>query len=209
VIVGLAGPDYALAGHTAGQYSFYLPPITNYGNNRKYDSAIITLDSFTATPFDGAGALGNDPAWSVNAPVIPAPHNLLAKLGGLIIQLDVPSSQSQQVTVEELANVHSGGLISIGGFREYIQFARVDVGNILGAVGPAADAYSWQKVGNKSDGVFCGNPFGGKVTMTLSTAIADASRCHLVSVGGVGGGPGGADIGTYAAQFTVEMVASN
>ena len=206
VIVGFNGTQYAVAGRDAGEYEFNLPPITNYNNNRKYDNCLISMDGFVATPGDGHAL----PVWNVNSPTVAG--NMLAKLGSLIIELNVPSSQTLQVAVPLAANVVSGGQAATGsGFKQFAQIRKVEVGDATGLAAASAVAvanarmYAWEWTGHKQEPILCANPFGGQVKLTISTPAVDASTCWLVNQGA---GAGSADIGEYSAQFTIEMVSS-
>ena len=200
VIVGLNGTQYAVAGRDAGEYEFNLPPITNYNNNRKYDNCLITMDGFIATPGFGV----NDPVWNVNSPAVGG--NVIGKLGAVVIELNVPSAQTQQVAVALAANVVSGGEAASGsGFKQFAQMRKVEVGDNTGAVGPAVNMYAWEWTGQRQEPVLCANPFGSQVKLTISTPAVDASTCWIQSAAA---GAGGADNAEYAAAFTIEMVPS-
>ena len=158
------------------------------------------MDGFIATPSDGFAL----PTWNVNSPVVGG--NAIAKLGALIIELNVPSAQTLQVAVPLAANVVSGGEAATGsGFKQFAQIRKVEVGDGTGAVGPGARMYAWEWTGHKQEPILCANPFGSQVKLTISTPAVDASTCWLVTQGA---GAGSADIGEYSAQFTIEMVPS-
>ena len=202
VILGLNGTAYNAAGHDGGEYTFVMPPPTNFGNNRKYDNCLISLDGFVATPGNGV----NDPVWNVNSPAVGG--NVLAKLAALIIELDVPSSQTNQIAVSGVAGgaVGAGGRAAIGGFKQFVTIRRVEVGSATGVVGPAANQYAWEWTGHQQDPILCANPFGARVKLTISTPAVDASTCWIQSAAA---GAGGNDTAEYAACFTIEMVASD
>ena len=164
---------------------------------------------FNGTQYAVAGREAGE--YEFNLPPI-SNYNMLAKLGALIIELNVPSAQTLQVAVPLAANVVTGGQAATGsGFKQFAQIRKVEVGDATGLSASSAvnvvnaRMYAWEWTGHKQEPILCANPFGGQVKLTISTPAVDASTCWLVNQGA---GAGSADIGEYSAQFTIEMVPS-
>ena len=173
-----------------GVYKFNLPPPTHKANSSEFSTCVIKCDSFTAYTFL-PGAVGRvDPCWTEGA--------VATKIASLELRLNVGSSQ----TVSNKSIVPADldvGQNRVAGFRQLIPLTVVNVGDSAIAT-PAAGGFAWTSINSTVDPLFCGNPFGQSITLTLTNPATDLP-CFLGDTTILGD-----DIGIYTAQFTIELI---
>jgi len=194
---------------TDGSYQLVLPPLTAFGNSDHYDQALIKLDSVVCSTIDNAV---NDQVWSV----LVGGARVRNKCPAIEVRMNAPSGQTA-LNTQTQAIATGVGVSQQGNFRQLVplrlELTGAGTAALLLGVGPAAPGgdsagglsimgdYSW--IGDCScEGVMCGNPFGGQLTLQNRFPITD-SLAYLVSHAA---GAATADIGLYQYQFTITMI---
>jgi len=183
-----------------GVYQVELPIPTFFGNSNQYNSALIKCTGFGAL-CPGAVA---DPVWSVGQP---AGARIFSKMSCLEIQLDVPSSQTTEITnggaIAGAVPADILGQSRIGGFRQLMFLKVVNAGDGNGNFDLAGSGRCacWPGESN-SEPLLCGNPFGSVLTITNKFPTNDET-CKLVSQAVGAAGP---DLGEYCYTFDITMV---
>lgn len=174
-----------------GKYTFNLPPPTSFANSDMYDQCAIKLTNFSAY-CNGATAT---PSWNTLA-------GAGLKNSSVIVRLDVPSSQTVEVT--NLAIFTAGaGRAEIGQFRELVDLEIVSVGDSAGNVALAGRTAAWHGRKNNSEPIMCGNPFGMQMTLRLVDPVSN-SQCYMGAAGAAA-----ADTGFYVFGFDITMIKKN
>jgi len=181
--------------HSTGDFTFNLPPPTNFANNQNYNQCLIKLDSFTATPVDTVV----HPQW--------ADTNGGRKLGAVVIELDTPSSQTiKNSLIGPAGIIEEKGLNMIGGFKQLIPLQVVNVGHSGpgGGANPNVASYGWVGIGSgisATDPILCGNIFGRHTRLRIIDPAVN--KQVWIQDAAVAGSPNEA---TYNFAFTVTMI---
>tara|TARA_R100000541_G_scaffold52736_2_gene60526 strand:- start:33 stop:713 length:681 start_codon:yes stop_codon:yes gene_type:complete len=187
-----------------GDFEFILPAPTNFANNSQYSQAIIRLDLLTANPQANVA----DPVWIQSLGGAQA----ATKLGCIQVRLDVGSSQTETIRINNNAELAEGGNAQIGGFRQLVPIQVVNIGTSgagAGAAGPlfTNEGACWTGIGASSvaEPILCANPFAQKLKLSLINPL-DNAKVWLASAAA---GPAFPNIGRYAFQFTITMIPNN
>lgn len=188
-----------------GQFNIIIPPPTAFANSSHYNQCVIKIESFTATPFPGANS--EIAAWTDERSVA------MTKLGGIIIGIDVGSSQVVSTKLTTLADIAEKGTSSVGGFRQFLPLQIVNTGTIVAAPGaprpgevqgpsPTAFGFTWTGIGSgiaSTEGILSANPFGSQLQIRLINP-ATGKNCYLT------GAPLNQDFGDYNLQISITMI---
>lgn len=174
-----------------GEYKFLLPIPTSIANSHEYNSCRISCNGFQAYA-SGATA---DPTFSK--------ATALDKVGSILIQMDIPSSQT--VSNSNNSNlVDKVGESSIGGYRDIVMLDCHSIGDGAGNVAVSGRSVAW--TGRSfSEPILCGNPFGKTITIQNKDLIFD-SKVWIVSAAA---GINSADLGRYFYSFDITMIKNN
>ena len=192
-------------GARKGQFNILIPPPTAFANSSHYNQCVIKIESFTATPFPGDDS--EIAAWHADG------NATMIKLGGIIIGIDVGSSQVVSTKLTSLADVAEKGTSSVGGFRQFLPIQIVNTGTIVGVPGnpqpgevqgpsPTAFGFSWTGIGSgiaSTDGILAANPFGSVLTVRMIDP-ASGKNCYLTNA------PANDDFGNYNFQISITMI---
>lgn len=192
-------------GARKGEFNILLPPPTAFANSNHYNQCVIKIDSFTATPFPGDDS--EIAAWHADGTAN------LSKLGGIIIGIDVGSSQVVSTKVTTLAEIAEKGRSLIGGFKQFLPLQIVNTGTIVGVPGnpqpgevqgpsPTPFGFSWTGIGSgiaATEGILAANPFGQVLTVRLIDP-ASGRNCYLTNA------PADDDFGNYNLQISITMI---
>ena len=174
-----------------GTYEFLIPPLTAFGNSHEYPNCRINCDAMLAHIAIGI----NDATWTING-AIPA----LVRCGGIVLRLDVPSSQA--MISHQLAVANAGvGTHELGGFRQLVPLELKLTGNGAGAVPANPGSYVYIGEG-KGEPVICANPFGSTIRISMHHPQLDDDTYLCYNAAGAGA----TDLGLYVYQFTIQMV---
>jgi len=187
--------DGGTAPSTDGSYQFVLPPLTAFGNSGHYDQALIKLDSFVMSCIDNAT---NDQVISIELGGV----RIRNKCPTLEVRMNAPSSQTA-LNTQSQAIATGVGISHQGNFRQLVPLRLILSGAGAGALAAATSMGNYSWIGDcDSEGVMCGNPFGGQLTISNRFPIQD-SLAFIVSHAA---GAASADIGNYQYQFTITML---
>ena len=182
------------AGYGEGDYDIDIPIPTSFANSNEYSSCRIRCDSFTAH-LEAPGPAANA-VWSFGL--------VATRQASLELQLSVPSSQATKSAIEFAGNnvgAPTDPLITNSGFRQLLPLRFVPIG-ALGAAWVPGNASSGAYLSEpKCEPILCANPFGRRLRISLRDVFSGNS-VYLVNQAAIG-----ADLGKYAFQFEVEMVA--
>ena len=186
-----------------GEFTFNLPPPTNFGYNNNYNQCLIKLDSFVATP----NGIDINPQWNCAG-------GTGIKVGAVVIELDTPSSQTIKNSLigavvlppRPEKFIEEKGLNMIGGFRQLIPLQIVSVGTPgpAGGAAPQAAGYSWVGIGSgisSTDPILSGNIFGRDTRLK----IIDPARNKSIWIQDLNA-LNSPNIATYNFSFTVTMI---
>ena len=195
--------DTATAAYDAqGRYDVDIPIPTSFANSHEYSSARISCDSFTALISAAAAAVNQ--VWSDRA------GNFL-RSGSIELGLSAPSSQSSVTAINTAlgAAPNPGSsnepIVFTGGYRQLIPMQFTTVGGIgAGWVPGAAINGGWMGIGSvkPSAPILAANPFGQRLTISFTDPFSRAN-CFLANAAAAPG----VDLGKYAMEFEVELVA--
>ena len=184
-----------IAGANQGEFSFLLPPPTNFANSSHYSQALIKLDSFSACPGFGIGI----PEWNTDT-------GIARKQSAAIIELDVGSSQTCYNFTTDANDIANGGQSRTAGFRQLVPMQIVNVGNPGVGAAPAATGYAWVGIGSgisATDPLLSANPFGQKIRIRIVSPIA--GRTMFIQDNGAAG----VNAADYMFSFTITMIPNN
>ena len=185
-----------VAGENNGEFSFLLPPPTNFANSSHYSQALIKLDSFSACPGWAIAA----PEWTTNAG-IPA-----RKQSAAIIELDVGSSQTCYNFTTSADDLANGGQSRTAGFRQLVPMQIVNVGTPGAGAVPNANGYAWVGIGSgisATDPLLSANPFGQKIRIRIVSPIEGRTMFLQNNAAA------GFNIADYMFSFTITMIPNN
>jgi len=192
-------------GARKGQFNILIPPPTAFANSSHYNQCVVKIESFTATPFPGDDS--EIAAWHADG------NATMIKLGGIIIGIDVGSSQVVSTKLTSLADVAEKGTSSVGGFRQFLPLQIVNTGTIVAVPGnpqpgevqgpsPTAFGFSWTGIGSgiaSTDGILAANPFGSVLTVRMIDP-SSGKNCYLTNA------PANDDFGNYNLQISITMI---
>ena len=194
VIIGI---DALTAGYDAqGEYDINIPIPTSFTNSHEYSSCRIKCDVLTATI--QAAATAANAVWSTRA-------GGFLRNGNVELQLSAPSSQTTLTSIN--AAVNNPGSFNepreeTSGFKQLIPLQFVTIGGAAAAWNPGvASSGAWVNVGETAP-IICANPFGSRLTLRF----VDVFSRNPIFLANAAAAPG-VDIGRYALQFEIEMVA--
>lgn len=180
---------------TEGSYQLVLPPLTAFGNSDHYDQALIKLDSVVCSTIDNAVA---DQVWSVEV----GGARVRNKCPALEVRMNAPSAQTA-LNTQTQAIATGVGESQQGNFRQLVPLRFVITGAGAAALAAATSPGNYSWIGDcESEGVMCGNPFGGQLRIQNRFPLTD-SLAYIVSHGA---GAASADVGLYQYQFTITMI---
>ena len=184
-----------LAGENQGEFSFLLPPPTNFANSSHYSQALIKLDSFSACPGFGIGI----PEWTTDT-------GIARKQSAAIIELDVGSSQTCYNFTTNAIDVANGGQSRTAGFRQLVPMQIVNVGSPGVGATPSGAGYAWVGIGSgisATDPLLSANPFGQKIRIRIVSPIQ--GRTMFIHDNGAVG----VNAADYVFSFTITMIPNN
>jgi|TARA_R110000824_G_scaffold5432_1_gene25077 hypothetical protein len=179
----------------SGNYDLTIPIPTSFANSHEYSSCRIRCDSFTAH-IEAVGVAANT-VWSFGG--------IATRQGSLELQLSVPSSQATKSSIEFAGNnpgAPTDPLITNSGFRQLLPLQYVPIGALAAAWVPANASSGGYISQPNCEPILCANPFGSRLRISLRDVFSGNS-VFLANAAAIG-----ADIGKYAFQFDVEMVAN-
>ena len=188
-----------IAGENQGEFSFLLPPPTNFANSSHYSQALIKLDSFAATPAFAIPPAVSVPEWATDT-------GIARKQSAAIIELDVGSSQTCYNFTTDANDLANGGQSRTAGFRQLVPMQIINVGTPGIGPSPTVNGFAWVGIGSgisATDPLLSANPFGQKIRIRIVSPIS--GRTMFIQDNNFIG----VNVADYIFSFTITMIPNN